>query len=428
MPRPKVKKVPAAAVISDVDVEAQEDSPLEEEEQQQQEETASVYPRPPPAKKQYRVSHRAIQDFIFDEDQRQVLVDFIKENPCLYDKQDKEWSNHRTKQDLWMKCAELFPGSDYLQCRKFFEQKRTAFGKIEAREQKSGAAKRPRTARDEEIMRTWAFLGGHIAHAQTLSSARFSTDHESSSDASGLSGASIQRRRMIKKKRSGNGTPKDTTNEEEHQPEERAILTALLERATAINPPQKEEPSCGQYINSFSKMVAFQMTQVDPDDMDQAMIDVQVLLSKYVAKKKSRDAAKLALPSTSTSAAATSFQTTPVPSTPSQWVSARPMQPVYQQMVPYGVPSSSSAPSTSGYQPQYLQLPPGAQIQPPPIVSPSKMTSYLHHVDSLSSLPSIPSIPSIASPALNTLLNQPSSPFPSASSTLNTPRPADEED
>ena len=142
MPRPRVKKVPAAAVIEDVDVEGHEDSPLEEEEQQQQEEeTASVHPRPPPAKKQYRVSHSAIQDFKFDEKQRQTLVDFIKDHPCLYNKRDKEWSNHRTKQDLWMKCAELFPGSDYLQCRKFFEQKRTAFGKIEAREQKSGAAK-----------------------------------------------------------------------------------------------------------------------------------------------------------------------------------------------------------------------------------------------------------------------------------------------
>ena len=65
--------------------------------------------------------------------------------------------------------AELFPNATYLQCRKLFEQKRTAFGKIEVQEMRSGSAARPQTPREDDIMATWAFLTGHIVHAATSS-------------------------------------------------------------------------------------------------------------------------------------------------------------------------------------------------------------------------------------------------------------------
>lgn len=94
---------------------------------------------PPQPKKQYRVSHKDIVHYTFTEEQVQTLVDLIKEHPCLYDKRHQEYSNHRTKLDLWQQCANLFPNATHLQCRKCFEQNRAAFGKIEAMEMKSSA-------------------------------------------------------------------------------------------------------------------------------------------------------------------------------------------------------------------------------------------------------------------------------------------------
>ncbi|MPC74364.1 hypothetical protein E2C01_068721 [Portunus trituberculatus] len=154
------------------------------------------------AKKKYRPSHSEIQDYHFNDDQIQTLID-LKDNPCIYKKKDKEYHNNQLKIDLWKKCVQLFPGCSYLQVRKFFEKKRTAFGKIKAADMKSGADARARTAREQEIMTTWGFFRGHIAHAQTTSSQIFSSGHESSeaSDVSGLSITSIQRRRNLKKRR-----------------------------------------------------------------------------------------------------------------------------------------------------------------------------------------------------------------------------------
>ena len=196
-------------------------------------------PRPRPVRKQYRVSHRDIEDYPFTEEQVDILVSFIREHPCLYDKRDKLYANNRMKLDLWHKCSELFQGATYLQCRKYFEQKRTAFGKIEAQEQKSGAEARPRTLREEIIMETWAFLGGHIAHAATASSQRFSSGQESSSntsEASGLSAASIARRKTLKKRRlaAAAETSQIATEFEKDPDDNTQIITSLLARVDAL--------------------------------------------------------------------------------------------------------------------------------------------------------------------------------------------------
>ena len=84
--------------------------------------STSSAPRPTATpRKQYRVSHRDIDDYPFTADQLQTLVDFIRDHPCLYDKSDRGYANPRAKQDLWRQCVELFPNATYLQCRKLFE-------------------------------------------------------------------------------------------------------------------------------------------------------------------------------------------------------------------------------------------------------------------------------------------------------------------
>ncbi|MPC39940.1 hypothetical protein E2C01_033493 [Portunus trituberculatus] len=82
------------------------------------------------------------------------------------------------------------------------------------RKNKSGAAARQRTTREDEVMSMWGFLGGHITHEPTIPSERFSPapdvatptmdiggEESSSGDMSGLSVTSIQRRKQLLKQR-----------------------------------------------------------------------------------------------------------------------------------------------------------------------------------------------------------------------------------
>lgn len=250
-------------------------------------------------KKKYRPTHSEIKDYDFSEEQVQTLLDFLKDNPCLYDKKEKSYHNNMLKLDLWKKCAELFPGCSYLQVRKFFEKKRTAFGKIEAAEMKSGAEVRPRTAREQEIMRDWGFFRGHIAHAPTLSSQAFSAHEDSSSatdssDLSGLSATSIQRRKNLKKRR----LPESESNPEPAPaPASAAVpvhpgesfIERMFEKASAMiqHPP----PSTSQsQLEVFSRFVLANLQYLSADEQDSCMMDILAILNKYKSRKRQQTA------------------------------------------------------------------------------------------------------------------------------------------
>ena len=180
-------------------VPADVDEPSETEEESA---TAEVVTRPP--KKQYRVSYKDIKNYPFTDAQEKELVQFVEAHHCLYMKNHRQYADNKEKSRLWHACAALFAGATWVQCRKFFEQKRTAFGKLEAAEMKSGAEYRTRTPREQELVKTWGFFKGHIAHQPTTSSQKFSnSDPEASSSSTSegqLSAASIERRRVQRKK------------------------------------------------------------------------------------------------------------------------------------------------------------------------------------------------------------------------------------
>ena len=134
----------------------------------------SSQPSQPAQKKRQRPSKRDIIDYPFTDDQVLELVELIKAQPCLYNKKDRLWINPVHKEAVWKDIASHFPSCTFQQVKKYFEKKRTDFGKIEKRESKSGAPLRDRTTREEIVMTTWAFLSGHIAHEPTQPSATFS--------------------------------------------------------------------------------------------------------------------------------------------------------------------------------------------------------------------------------------------------------------
>ena len=384
---------------------------------------------PKKAKKVYRVAHKNIENYDFTEDQVQQLVEFVKANPAIYDKRNKEYSNNANKTDLWRECAAQFPGCEWLQCRKYFEKKRTAFGKIEAKEQKSGAAKKPRTRREDEIMSTWYFLGGHIAHAHTQSSARFS-----STSSSELSAHSIERRAAEEKtkKRKRSETPTETprsthttTELEECQTRESAILATLLEKVSNIGPA--ENSILGRFINKYTGMIECQLHEMKDNRplLDQCMSEVQTVITKYVLRAHNPQPQVMTAPVQPLQSPTPVPVQSPVPvqapvpvplqsppavppqqlqlqqpSAQNQW---RGITPIYQNVIHY--PNQPA--STSAYQPQGL--------------------AYQHSNDSMSS---ISSIPSISTTGISQFLPSSSSPipnFPSVSSVLNTPRQPEEE-
>ena len=163
----------------------------------------------PPKRKRQRPSKKDIQTYDFTEEQQRAIAEFVQEHDCLYNKRNREWSNPTKKDELWRQCAAAFDNCSGLQVRKYFEARRTDFGKIEKKAYKSGAAARRLTAREEEVMTVWGFLGGHIAHEATQSSHTFSpppssrhgeNDEGSGGDLSGLSAASLERRRQQRRR------------------------------------------------------------------------------------------------------------------------------------------------------------------------------------------------------------------------------------
>ena len=181
------------------------------------------------------------------------------------------------------------------------------------------------------------------------------------------------------------------------------------------------------------------MANVHPDDLDEAMIQVQSVIQKFIPKRKSVPAPAqpppLQLPPT---------PRPPTPATYAHWmpIPPRPMTPGpagYQLMPQHTKPYA--VPATSSYQPPYGPPPvgPPQTMQPPqqyvypaqtsgyvassastsknvqPVSSPSKI--FLQQIDTLSLL----------TPHMSTLEQYPSTSLPSTS--LNTPQgPDDVED
>ena len=249
-------------------------------------------PAPVPAK-QYRTAHKDIANYKFTAEQVKVLVEFIQANHCLYMKTHRGYANNKEKLTLWHQCAALFPGATYLQCRKYFEQKRTAYGKIEAAEMKSGSDVKPRTPREQEIMETWAFFKGHIAHASHTSSQRFSSGHESSSsstDVSGLSAASIQRRKQLKKRRSEPSAATDETSPPAASPTVPAAAAAAGASEAIINTTQilgslleaqRESRAESSEADDFGRMVARSMKKLKQNQFHRCCIEIHQVIAKY---------------------------------------------------------------------------------------------------------------------------------------------------
>ena len=97
-------------------------------------------PTPAPQRKRYRPSKRDIGDYAFTDKQVHQLVDFLKENCCLYDKREKEWCMPKRKEQLWKQATQTFLGSTWLQVRKYYDAHRSDYVKMHKLVESSDAA------------------------------------------------------------------------------------------------------------------------------------------------------------------------------------------------------------------------------------------------------------------------------------------------
>lgn len=126
-------------------------------------------------KKRVRISKKEIPEYKWTNEGVRKLADFIKENPQLYDKRQKDWLNVDFKSQLWTNAGkQQDPPATGDQCKKLYENMRTRVGKIMKTEKKSGAGQLERTVRDQEIMDTWSFLTQHIVRGKTVPSEQVS--------------------------------------------------------------------------------------------------------------------------------------------------------------------------------------------------------------------------------------------------------------
>ena len=324
-------------------------------------------------KKRSRPSKKGIPEYAFTENQVLEIVEFLKQHPCLYDKRDRMWINPHHKEDLWRELASHFPECTHHQVRKYFDKKRTDFGKIEKRESRSGGPLRDRTTREEHVMTTWAFLAGHITHEQAQPSERFSPSPgtsgrasyppaESAEDDSGQSGISLRsliRRRRSTEERAQHPMAVSPSSQEQQTLASHAIQE-LLQKADKLT---HKTPLTGfdSEIQRFVDFLFVKLKKVSPANF--SMLSAKLLEIVSAMEEPSKDVSQLQNPSQilagfampSTSAAAPQhlqqmWQQVPHPPPPPPVMPVAFQQQQYQQQ--------------QYQQPQYYQPPPPMQQQP----------------------------------------------------------------
>ena len=103
---------------------------------------------------------------ILSDEEEVALADWLKENPCLYNKGLKEYRDVGVRNRLWAEKAEelhaLHPEIEGPQMRKtWYDTIRTRVGKLTR--EASGTAVRKITDRDKFLKNTFSFLATHIA-------------------------------------------------------------------------------------------------------------------------------------------------------------------------------------------------------------------------------------------------------------------------
>ncbi|KYN14588.1 hypothetical protein ALC57_13200 [Trachymyrmex cornetzi] len=105
----------------------------------------------------------------------EIIIEFVRENRCLYDKRDVNFKNIRKKKDLWQKLSENLRNCYTLnmsveEIERRWSSLRDMFSRENRRQMlpPSGSGYEPR--KEWELYRNMLFLVPHIAHRKLISS------------------------------------------------------------------------------------------------------------------------------------------------------------------------------------------------------------------------------------------------------------------
>ena len=129
---------------------------------------------PPPEEKKKKKKKKAkpkaskadIKKYEFTDEQEMEVIDFIRDHPVLFDRSHRHFSHNDLKWDLWRKIASRYPDCDAKQVKKFYDNKRSDYVKLDKKLSVSGAA--ASTFIQRTLQERWSFLEGHICHDNTI--------------------------------------------------------------------------------------------------------------------------------------------------------------------------------------------------------------------------------------------------------------------
>ena len=95
----------------------------------------------------------------FTDSQEHANVEFVKQHPELYDKENERFHDRQRKEALWAEISAELKLQPF-DVRRWFESQRTCFGKLS--KQQSGQAPREMTKRQSWVYQQMGFLKTHI--------------------------------------------------------------------------------------------------------------------------------------------------------------------------------------------------------------------------------------------------------------------------
>ena len=353
----------------------------------------------PQKKKRGRVSKKDVIDYPFNEDNEEVVAQFVKDNPIFYMKDDRHYSNIKMKTDLWVELATNFPDCNWQQVKKFYGRKRSDFGKVHKKLNKSGASAR-QSHIQKRLLRVWGFLGDHIVHEDTLQTLPEGDADETDSD---LSAHSIQRRRkMMRTKVTGEASSNEPDDAPPPPPGSTYVipepLRSLVDKASEMT-ADRELTEKQRRIKNFLVYFKDVMDKLDTELLDYAE-ERMLAVVKAIARGEDR-------PPTAAAAAAAEVRPEPRQQQRQQqqqttYQMASPAaQFLYRHHPPSAIsmgppmmhPQLSALPMVSVPASHLTQVMPGPSQSPqtPPIRTPNR--DFLAAVDDMSPLNYVPQTP-----------------------------------
>ena len=129
------------------------------------------------------VNKRARLGPVFSDEDEATIIEFVKNHPELYTKENARYLDKTRKDSLWKELADQI-GRTAPEVQRWFNSQRTRYGKITSKHRKSGQGAPQMTGRQKWVLTNFGFLSPHILRKASTQTAGFNTSTVSRLDES----------------------------------------------------------------------------------------------------------------------------------------------------------------------------------------------------------------------------------------------------